>query len=72
MTKSVLWPKDKGPVEMYEVCVVCGRITDVPRTAHIRARRTYVPGCGQLCDECCKEIYHSTDLWQLLEFRGAF
>lgn len=52
-------PKDD---KEYEVCVVCGEFTNVQRGTDVRDRKTYVIGCGQLCEKCCKEIYHTDDV----------
>ena len=57
-------PEDKPEME---TCVVCGRRTDVPKDLPISERRTYVPSGGQLCEDCCWEIYHTTDLRELEE-----
>lgn len=36
----------------YEICVLCGKETDVPKTEHIDTRYHYIEGAGQLCDKC--------------------
>ena len=35
-----------------EVCVICGKVTDVEYSTHIEERKGYIEGTGQLCDEC--------------------
>ena len=46
----------------YERCVVCGKLTDVPKSLPVGRRKTYVSGGGQLCKGCCWRIYGTTDL----------
>ena len=41
----------------YELCVVCGRKTNIRRDTHIDQRDCYVEGCGQICRDCYKSIY---------------
>lgn len=48
--------------ETFERCVLCGRATDVPVMQPIGERRCYVIGAGQLCAECCMNLYGTTDL----------
>lgn len=38
-----------------EVCVLCGKVTDVPITEPLEQRMNYLPGAGQLCKECAIE-----------------
>ena len=52
-------PEDESEME---TCVVCGRHTEVPKELPVSERKTYMPGGGQLCEDCCWEIYHTTDL----------
>jgi len=49
--------KDKPTIEDYEVCIVCGKTTNVLKQTHIDYRNFYVEGAGQ----CCKECYNKTD-----------
>ncbi len=49
-------PKNNQIVE-YEVCVVCGKLTEVPFFFPIQFRENYIAGCGQLCAKCA-EKYH--------------
>ena len=44
---------------MFEKCVLCGTITDVPRNMPISSRHYYVEGCGQVCNVCYKQIYNN-------------
>lgn len=53
---------------IYEKCVVCGRQTDVLKSTHITLRKTFYPGVGQLCEDCCFELYHTCDLRTLPMF----
>lgn len=41
----------------FERCVLCGAVTDVPRQQPVSERKCYVPGAGQLCSDCCMELY---------------
>lgn len=36
----------------FEVCVLCGAVTDVEYSTPIRLRSGYVVGVGQLCKNC--------------------
>lgn len=40
-----------------ERCVLCGRILNVSVDLPISERKTYVETSGQLCEECCWEVY---------------
>lgn len=35
-----------------ERCVLCWRLTDVPKSTPISQRKAYVQGAGQLCESC--------------------
>jgi len=35
-----------------EVCIVCGKQTDVPVSRHVDYRSRYVEGAGQCCEYC--------------------
>ena len=35
-----------------ERCVLCWRLTDVPKSTPISQRKAYIQGAGQLCDSC--------------------
>ena len=43
--------------DRYETCVLCGRLTNVPRSLHIDFRMGYVEGVGQLCHDCAMRLY---------------
>jgi len=45
--------------EAFEVCVLCGSITSVPKTRDVDLRSDYLAGAGQLCHECALEIIAS-------------
>ena len=47
--------KSKKP-EVYERCVICGRLTDVPTSMPIEWRENYEVGIGQICYECAKKV----------------
>ena len=51
---------DSGQVKR-EHCVICHCLTDVPVDMSVSLRPWYVPGAGQLCADCCKNIYHVND-----------
>ena len=38
--------------EEYEVCVMCGALTDVPKSMSVDLRTGYYCGAGQLCRRC--------------------
>ena len=40
-----------------EICVCCGKETNVRKDSHINNRTTYVDGAGQLCIICYSRIY---------------
>lgn len=44
----------------FELCVLCGKQTDVRRDTNIDFRTNYIEGCGQLCRECSALIYKQT------------
>ena len=49
-----------GFVGEYEVCEICGEITDVKVMTPITQRKYYVCGAGQCCEKCWKELYGRT------------
>lgn len=36
----------------YETCVLCGSLTDTPKSMPLEKRFGYLHGAGQLCREC--------------------
>ena len=44
--------EQESKASVYEVCVLCGKETDVRRDTHVDMRYNYITGCGQLCREC--------------------
>ena len=44
-----------------ELCVVCWNETEFKKTTPIDERVHYVKGVGQLCHECWKKVYGSSD-----------
>lgn len=48
--------------DSFERCVLCGAVTDVPVQMPVSERKCYIPGAGQLCRDCCRELYGSDDL----------
>lgn len=49
MTKD--WTVFRNGKEL-EVCVLCGKVTNVEHSTPIDQRKGYVAGVGQLCDSC--------------------
>lgn len=45
--------------ERMERCVLCWRMTDVPKTMPVARRKGYIEGAGQLCKSCCYELLKS-------------
>lgn len=41
-------------LEEYEVCVMCGAITDIPTSMPLKMRTGYLSGAGQLCQKCAE------------------
>lgn len=54
--------KQDTDTDRYEKCVLCGKETDVKFSVPVGERKTYMIGVGQLCPECCMEVYHTADL----------
>ncbi len=48
-----------GVEDGYEVCVLCGRRTQVRFDTPIDERQHYIGGGGQLCTECFRETYQT-------------
>ena len=46
--------KDK---EIFEKCVVCGKITTTPIDKPIDKRTNYIIGVGEVCSKCLLEVY---------------
>ena len=42
---------------VYDKCVSCDCVTDIPRDRHIDFRPYYVEGVGQLCNECGDRLF---------------
>lgn len=63
MEKILTLIKDKkirNANKEYEICVNCGKITDVRCSTHIDLRDNYIVGAGQLCRACYSELYRKT------------
>ena len=56
MHKTEYIKREKKSLKM-ERCVLCGRKLDISVDIPITERKTYVETAGQLCEECCWEIY---------------
>ncbi len=42
--------------ELYERCIICGKLTDVPIAMPVDWRENYEVGCGQLCNKCAYQL----------------
>ena len=42
---------------MKELCIRCGKETEVDDYTPVDMRRFYIEGSGQLCEECWRELY---------------
>lgn len=42
--------------EIYECCVLCGKILSIKKDLPVSKRQNYIEGAGQLCEECMKII----------------
>ena len=49
----------------FERCVLCGAVTDVPRQMPVSKRKCYIPGAGQLCRDCCIDLY-GTEIFETI------
>ena len=45
---------DVTSLEKYEVCVMCGAVTEIPKSMPLEMRSGYFPGAGQLCQKCAE------------------
>ena len=64
--------KDKPTIDDYEVCIVCGKTTNVLKQTHIDYRQGYVEGAGQCCMSCYNKSYEPTDedyIKKVMKFR---
>ena len=43
--------------EVFERCVLCGKLTDIPKGQPVTQRSGYIAGGGQLCESCYEDIY---------------
>ncbi len=42
---------------MNDLCIRCGKETKYPLATPVDKRFCYVPGSGQMCEECYREVY---------------
>ncbi len=42
--------------EQTEKCICCGEDTGIPLSVPVSARKNYIAGCGQLCENCSLHI----------------
>lgn len=45
---------DVSSSEEYEVCVMCGVLTNIPRSMPLEMCTDYFSGAGQLCHKCAE------------------
>lgn len=45
---------------LFEICILCGKLTHIPKQTPIVARQGYFEGAGQLCSECHHKIKEKT------------
>ncbi len=43
----------------YELCVLCGKTTNVEKNTPIHKRTGYIEGVGQLCRDCYQDFHLS-------------
>lgn len=43
--------------KQYDVCVMCGDITEYQKNQPITSRRDFIEGVGQLCSDCFTKTY---------------
>lgn len=41
----------------YETCVLCGQQTEYKIDVPVEFRSEFIPGAGQLCKKCYRELY---------------
>lgn len=47
-------PMDKH--EDFEICIHCGKQTKVLKSTPIELRKGFIAGCGQLCNDCTRNM----------------
>ena len=55
--KRIMHAKRQYAASAMERCVLCWKLTDIPKDGPIRTRSYYVPGQGQLCARCYRELF---------------
>ena len=50
----------QAKIDTYERCVLCWKITDVPKRLTIDLRENYIEGQGQLCRACYYRLISQT------------
>lgn len=43
--------------EVFEKCVCCNKLTNIPENMNVEYRSFYIEGAGQLCYDCFHSIY---------------
>ena len=44
----------------FEICIQCGKPTKVLKSTPIDLRKGFIVGCGQLCNDCNRDLELST------------
>ena len=44
----------------YEICILCGKKTDIPVSMPANRRKRFIGGCGQLCEDCYNTLKPET------------
>lgn len=57
MDKTVELKRLRSSKDTMERCVLCWRLTDIPKDRPIALRDYYLQGQGQLCAKCYYELY---------------
>lgn len=52
-----MWRTEKKQKLETDPCVLCGVKTECSKDTAIRERKGYVEGAGQLCYDCCQDLY---------------
>lgn len=44
----------------YEICILCGKKTDILVSTPVNQRKRFIVGCGQLCEDCYDSLKPET------------
>lgn len=45
----------------YEICVLCGNLTNVKEVHARRIQKNYIYGVGQICEDCAEKLKENDD-----------